>query len=208
VEISWLGYGCVRVRARTAATVMDPYAREGGLDMNRPNADIVTVSHDDPRHSNVAGVRGEPLVITGPGEYEVQGIQIGATRTSLKGAAGGVTGRNIAFVMEAEGLHVAHLGCIGGPPTAEEAEALSNTDILLVPIGPDGLSANDAARTVRTLEPTMIIPIGYSTAGTEDPDLKAFLVAVGIAPQAPVQRFSVQSRGTETQRVILLDCRG
>ena len=212
MEISWLGYGCVRVRARTAAVVMDPYTREGGLDMSRPNADIVTVSHDDPRHNNVSGVRGEPLVITGPGEYEVQGIQIQGIRTSLKSATlpldGPARDRNIAFVLEAENLRVVQLGSIGGPPTSEEAEELQNADIMFVTIGPDGLSADDAARAVRILEPTMIIPVGYGTTGTEDLDLKAFLVASGIAPEAPVQRFSVQSKGSETQRVILLDCRG
>lgn len=212
MEISWLGYGCVRVRARTAAVVMDPYTREGGLDMSRPNADIVTVSHDDPRHNNVSGVRGEPLVITGPGEYEVQGIQIQGIRTSLKGATlpldSPARNRNIAFVLEAENLRVVQLGSIGGPPTSEEAEELQNADIMFVTIGPDGLSADEAARTVRVLEPRMIIPVGYGTTGTEDPDLKAFLVASGMAPEAPVQRFSVQSKGSETQRVILLDCRG
>ena len=52
------------------------------------------------------------------------------------------------------------------------------------------------------------IPVGYGTAGTEDPDLKAFLTAVGIHAEIPVQRFSVQGRASETQRVILLDCRG
>lgn len=214
MEISWLGYGCVRVRARTAAVVMDPYTKDGGLDMSRPNADIVTVSHDDARHNNVAGVRGEPLVITGPGEYEVQGIQIAGIRTSLKAGMERETGvdaprdRNVAYVLEAENLRVVQLGCIGHPPTSDEAEALANPDILIVTIGPDGLSADDAARTVRTLEPNMTIPVGYGTTGTEDPDLKAFLTSVGINPEIPVQRFSVQSRASETQRIILLDCRG
>lgn len=214
VEISWLGYGCVRVRARSAAVVMDPFTRDGGLDMSRPNADIVTVSHDDPRHNNAAGVRGELMVISGPGEYEVQGIQIAGIGTSLKAGLarepqpGRPTDRNVAYVLEAENLRVVHLGCIGTPPSSSEAEALANPDILIVPIGPGGMSADDAARTVRTLEPNMTIPVGYGTTGTEDPDLKAFLTAVGINPEIPVQRFSVQSRASETQRVILLDCRG
>ncbi len=68
---------------------------------------------------------------------------------------------------------------------------------------------DEAARTVRALEPGITVPVGYGAAGVEDPDLKAFLAAVGITPEAPVQRFSIQSRGaSETQRVILLDCRG
>lgn len=209
MEISWLGHSCTRVRTRQATVVMDPYQRNGGQDMGRPNADIVTVSHDDERHGYVAGVRGQPLVISGPGEYEVQGVQIVGVRTSLRGARDGAGGRNTAYLLEAEGLHVAQLGAMGAPPTAEEAELLSNADILLLPIGEDGLDPEAAARTVRALEPTITIPVGYDAAAPgQDARLRAFLSAVGLQPEQPVARFSIQGRGAgETQRVVLLEPR-
>ncbi len=208
MDISWLGHACVRVRTRQAALLMDPYQREGSLDMGRPNADIVTVSHDDERHGHIAGVRGTPLVIQGPGEYEVQGVQIIGLPTSLLGTPRDQRDRNTAFLIEAEGLHLAQLGAIGGPPTEKEAEMLSNADILVVPIGEHGLSADDAARTVRMLEPAITIPVGYGSA-SDDPALKAFLTAAGIESEAAVARFSIQPRGVgETQRIVLLDLRG
>ena len=78
----------------------------------------------------------------------------------------------------------------------------------MVPIGPDGLSADDAARRVRQLEPTITIPVGYSPQ-RDDADLKAFLTALGLTPEEPVARLSLQSRGAaETQRVVLLEARG
>jgi L-ascorbate metabolism protein UlaG (beta-lactamase superfamily) len=76
VDITWLGYAALRARTRAASVVMEPAARSAGVDMGRPNADIVTVSHDHPSHAHVAGVRGEPVVLTRPGEYEIQGMQL------------------------------------------------------------------------------------------------------------------------------------
>ena len=205
MEISWLGNSCTRVRTKQATLVMDPYQREGSLDMGRPNADIVTVSHDDPRHAYVAGVRGQPLVITAPGEYEVQGVLIMGLQTSARGDD--VAARNTAYLVEAEGMHVAQLGAAGAPASA--AELLSNVDILLLPIGEDGIDPDLAARTVRDLEPRITIPVGYDAgASGQDARLKAFLSAVGIQADEAVARFSIQGHGSsEAQRVVLLEPR-
>ena len=214
MEITWLGNACTRVRTRQAIVLMDPYQREAGLDMGRPTADIITVSHDDPRHGNVAWVRSSALVISAPGEYEVQGVQIIGVRSALRAPAGADAAegaqpeRSTVYLVEAEGLHVAHLGAVGRQPSAAEAELLSNADILVIALGEDGLTPDEAARTVRALEPTIIIPVGYSGAA-DDPVLKAFLTAAGIAVELPIARLSVQGRAaTEAQRVVLLEPRG
>lgn len=211
MEITWLGHACVRIRTRQAIVLMDPYERSNGLDMGRPTADIVTVSHDHPLHSHVAGVKGEPLVIDGPGEYEVQGVQILGVATSLRPAGeDALPGRNVVYLMEAEGIHVAQLGDIGIQPTAADAEPLVNADVLILPIGEGTLEPDQAARTVRMLEPSIAIPTGYDTNGPDDPRLKAFLAAVGIEPEPPVAKLVIQGRGGlgEKQRIVLLEPRG
>ncbi len=210
MEITWLGNACVRIRTKQAIVLMDPYERAGGLDMGRPTADIVTVSHSHPMHSHVAGVKGEPLVIEGPGEYEVQGVQILGVATSLRPSEEAAKpGRNVAYLMEAEGIHVAQLGDIGAQPTAEDAEPLSNVDILILPIAEGALEPDQAARTVRMLEPAIVIPTGYQSGVADDPRLKAFLSAVGIEPEPPVTKLVVQGRAFgETQRIVLLEARG
>jgi len=211
VEITWLGHACVRIRTRQAIVLMDPFERSGALDMGRPTADIVTVSHHHPLHSHVAGVKGEPLVIDGPGEYEVQGVQVLGVAASLRPAEEGAKpGRNVVYLMEAEGMHVAHLGDIGIQPTAEDAEALLNADILILPIAEGTLEPDQAARTLRMLEPAIAIPTGFHAGGGEDPRLRAFIAAVGIEPEPPVTKLVVQGRGGsgEKQRIVLLEPRG
>jgi L-ascorbate metabolism protein UlaG (beta-lactamase superfamily) len=223
VDITWLGYAALRLRTRTASVVMEPAARSAGVDMGRPNADIVTVSHDHPSHAHVAGVRGEPVVLTRPGEYEIQGVQLLGVATHLAPAAGAASGaaedgapaipggRNVVFVLEAEQLRVAHLGGMGTPPTSEESEQLSGVDVLVVPVGgEEALVAAAAARLTRQLEPRAVIPVCYERDGAgESADLAAYLGALGLEAVAPVARLSLQRRGlAETTQVLLLESRG
>jgi L-ascorbate metabolism protein UlaG (beta-lactamase superfamily) len=211
VEITWLGYSCVRIRTKQAIVLMDPFERSGGLDMGRPTADIVTISHHAPLYDHVAGVKGTPMVIEGPGEYEVKGVQIlGVPMLLRPEQTGEKGGRNVAFMLEAEGLHGAQLGGIGVQPTADDAEPLSNADILIVPIGEGTLDPEQAARTVRMLEPSIVIPVGYRFDEAEqDPRLKAFLAAAGIEPEPAVSKLAVQGRSLgDAQRVVLLEARG
>ena len=81
MDITWLGHSAIRVRTRSAAVVMEPAARSEGVEMGRPAAAIVTVSHDHPAHAHAAGVRGDPVVLRRPGDDVVQdGIAIRVER--------------------------------------------------------------------------------------------------------------------------------
>jgi len=204
LDITWLGHASIRVRTRLATVVMDPADKSAGFDMGRPTANIVTVSHQHPFHANVAGVRGKPIVIEGPGEYEIQGVQLYGLSAELPASGNGAPQRNTAFVLEAEGLHLAHLGGMAIAP-GEEAELFSNLDILVLPLSTEnGPDPERAARTVRALEPAITIPVAY-TPGDEQGPLKRFLDSVGISAEAPVERLSLQRRGGETQRIVLLE---
>ncbi len=209
MDISWLGHACIRVRAGGTFVVMDPVGREVGYDMGRPTADIVTISHPDPAHNNVRGLRGEPLVLEGPGEYEVQGVQIVGIATKLKSrdetTAGG---RNVVFILESEELRLAHLGALGGRLTADQKEQIGDVDVLVVPVGHESsLDATEAARVCREFEPRVVIPMMYSAseAGAAPAE---FVRALGIEAEAPTSRATIQKRGlTEKMRLVILEAR-
>jgi L-ascorbate metabolism protein UlaG (beta-lactamase superfamily) len=165
MEITWLGRSCFRIRAKEATVVTDPYDNKTtGYTLGRPTADIVTVSHSDPAHSNVDGVGGTPKAIEGPGEFEIAGASIIGV-TTYRGKEKTIeSGRNIAFVIELEDLRVGHLGGIGHVPTSDQVEEMGAVDILLVPVGgDDSLEAAAAAETVSLLEPKLVIPMNYKT---------------------------------------------
>ena len=190
MEITWLGHSCFRLRSREGAVVTDPCDKSTGYSIGRPTADIVTLSHDDPAHSNVGAVAGSPRIVQGPGEFEIAGVLIIGVRTSRDGPLGNGRTRNTAYVFEMENMRICHLGDLGQVPTAEQAEELSRVDILLVPVGGGGaVSASEAVDTVSLLEPKLVIPMHYKTsvAKKDLEPLDRFLKEIG-APGANDER--------------------
>ena len=59
-DITWLGHAMFRLRGKDATIITDPYDRTLGLELPRPKADIVTISHDHPHHNAVSTLKGEP----------------------------------------------------------------------------------------------------------------------------------------------------
>ena len=161
-----------------------------------------------PHHAHAAGVRGGPVVIDGPGEYEIAGVQVFGVPGNLPAAGGDPpeASRNTAFLLEAEGLRVAHLGGGSSPPAGGDAGPFGNAAVLIVAIG--GGDPETAGRAVRDLEPAVAIPVGYAGADGEAA-LAAFLGACGRTAEEPQPRYGVPARGPGDQaRAVLLESRG
>ena len=187
MEITWYGLSCFRITERSMSTIVaDPYdPAESGLDEIKLKADIVTISHDAPSHSNLKAVKEHKWVITGPGEYEIGGVFLQALRVGNKEK----NGHNIVCVYDYEGLTVAHLGDIQDVPKRKEIEAMGSVDILLIPVGGgDGLAAGKAAEVVNLIEPKIVIPMHYKTDDLkiELTDLDAFLKQMGSGKEPEV----------------------
>ncbi len=214
MEITWLGHSCFRLRGRDAAVVLDPCPKSTGYNIGRPNADIVTVSHDHPGHNHVGAVAGSPRVVNGPGEFEIAGVLIMGIRTYHDGEKGSKLGKNTAYVLELDDVRVCHLGDLGHVPTPEQVEDLSGVDVLLAPVGGGNtIGAAAAAETVSLLEPKLVIPMHYRTpaAKTELEPLDRFLKEMG-APGAFDERQPKLSLAKSTlpheTKVLVLDYRG
>jgi L-ascorbate metabolism protein UlaG (beta-lactamase superfamily) len=188
MEITWLGHSCFRLRGKEAAVVTDPCDKTAGYSIGRPQADVVTVSHDHPTHSQTGAVAGTPRVVQGPGEFEIAGVLITGIPTYHDANKGEELGKNVAYVIEIDDVRICHLGDLGHVPTSEQAEELSGVDILLAPVGGGTtLDASAAAETVSLLGPKLVIPMHYKTA-TSKGELQ------------PVDRFLKEMAAGETER--------
>jgi L-ascorbate metabolism protein UlaG (beta-lactamase superfamily) len=77
---------------------------------------------------------------------------------------GAVRGRNTIFVLEVDGLRIAHLGDLGHVLTPDMVQSIGEIDILLVPVGGNyTLDAAMATEVVDQLRPRAIIPMHYKT---------------------------------------------
>jgi len=208
MEITWLGHSCFRIKGKEAVIVTDPFDKTSGYNLGKITADIVTISHDHPQHSFASGVGGDPKVLRGPGEYEVAGVFIYGTRTFHDNTKGQTRGKNTIYLMEIDDVKVCHLGDLGHALSAAQVEEISDTDVLMVPVG--GIStidASGAAEIINALQPKIVIPMHYKTAAVNlelDP-LDKFLKEMGSKEIAPLPKLSVNKSALpiDTQIVVL-----
>lgn len=209
MEIVWLGHSSFRLRGREMTIITDPYDRTSGYSLGHVTADVVTVSHDAPDHSNVRGVSGDPRVIDGPGEYEVGGALITGVATKRESRKGATGERNTAYLIEFDDLTVCHLGDLGEILTPEQVEQMNSADVLLIPVGGNNtINAAQAAEVVSQIEARIVIPMHFKTAATTldlDPVSK-FLREMGVADPKPQAKLVV-GKGSlpEEPTVVLLE---
>jgi len=195
MDINWLGHSCFRIRGRQATIITDPYSPDYGYSLGKPNARIITVSHDHPGHSYVQGIGGDPQrVVRGPGEYEISGVLIIGIATFHDGERGTHRGRNTVYLMQVDDIAICHLGDLGHVLTADQVEEVENVDVLMVPVG--GVSTIDAAaaaQTVRQLEPKLVLPMHYRTQALDRglAPVDGFLREMGLKDVTPEAKLSV-----------------
>lgn len=216
MNITWHGYSCFRIqeqgRDRDVTLVTDPYAPEGGKKLPRGfAADIVTVSHDHPRHNFIEAVGGEPFVIDGPGEYEIKEMYVSGVSTFHDQVEGKEKGKNVIYYISIDGLHLLHLGDLNHPLEEKHMEEMHEIDVLFLPVGGGGdvLTAKQAAEVVGQIEPRIIIPMHYKTSGfcpKCDP-IDSFIKATGLAKPEPIAKFKFSDKDMpqEETRVVILE---
>lgn len=213
MEITWHGHSCFRISERGMASVVtDPYdPAVVGIDPGKLKADIVTISCDDPAHNHLKSIRGTAFEITGPGEYEVGGVFITGVRINgSKHKASPDDLRNTVYVIDFNGLTVAHLGELNSIPNQTEVEGLGEVNIALVPIGGyTSLNAAKAAEVISLLEPSIVIPMHYGMSNgliKLDP-LSKFLKEMGLTAVETEESIKIQSSSVlpEETRVMVLD---
>ncbi len=187
------GGQCFKVTLGDLTLVFDPIAKGASLPPVRFGADIALVSRNHPDMNGIEEVTyGDPsnplragkvpFAITGPGEYERQGVVVqGFLSKSHYGLAKGQEEAvNTIYSVELEDMTLVHLGALSDTELSAAArEGIGEIDVLFVPIGGDGvLSAAKAHELAVSLEPKIIIPMHWSGIGA-DKALDTFLKEAG-----------------------------
>ncbi len=223
MELTWYGRTCVRLRGRDAVVVADPYQSVVGPTGRGLTGEIVTFSHPDdappPKPKGRPGGDGGTLlpaslekafVLDGPGEYEVRDVLITGVRTFRDDRKGADRGRNVAFVVELDGIHVIHLGDIGHLLTEDKLSDIGPVQVACVPVG-GALSATHAGELIAQLEPRIVVPMPVPDDEQVAADAVAkFLHEMGApSPVAPQARLSITPSGLPAETTtVLLEARG
>ncbi len=90
-------------------------------------------------------------IVNTPGVHEICGATVTGVPSFHDDAGGSKRGQNLIFVIEADGLRIAHLGDLGHlPDTEEQQAALTGLDVMLIPIG--GFFTIDTQAAVQIIE--------------------------------------------------------
>ena len=209
----------MRMRGRDAVVVADPFPSIVGPTGRGMTGDIVIFSHSD--DAPVARQKGRvtdggttvlpsslerAFVLEGPGEYEVRDVLITAVKSFRDDHKGAERGRNVAFVVELDGVHTVHLGDIGHLLTEEKLADIGEIDVACVPVG-GALTPTKAAELIAQLDPKIVVPMPVCVEETAcEEALAKFLHEMGVtAPLAPQNRLSIMPSGlpAETTTVVL-----
>jgi len=220
MDILWHGQSCFEIRipsnqAEKKIIVIDPFSENIGLKFPSLTADILLISHNDTDtdHNNIKTIKGKPLLIDGPGEYEIGGISIQGTPSLYDSSLGKeykkITIYNTIYNIEIGGIRLCHLSDLNQKELdSEQLETIGEVDILMVPIGGrDVMDSGTAQKVINQIEPKIIIPMCYKL-----PKLKASLDGVevflktmgqeGLEPQASL-KIKKQNLPTGTKIVVL-----
>lgn len=204
------GGQCFKVTLGDLTIVFDPISKSATLPSVRFGADIALVSRNHPDMNGVDEVTygdKEPFAITGPGEYERQGVVIqGFLSKSQYGLAKGQTEAvNTIYSVALEDMMLVHLGALADTELSKDArEGIGEIDVLFVPIGGDGvLTPAKAHELAVSLEPKIIIPMHWSGMG-EPKSLETFLKDAGSAGEK-IDKLTLKKKDlTDRQGSILV----
>ncbi len=176
----------MKVQFGDTTLALNPISKDSSLKTSKFGADIVLSSLNHPDMNGAEQVSfGEkkPFIISGPGEYEVKGVFIKGLPSESN--YDGEKRINTIYTIMLEGMNICFLGSIGVAELPKETEeAIDEVDILIVPIGGDGvLDPASAYKMAVGFEPKIIIPIHYGDIGGKDA-LKVFLKEAGESPKS------------------------
>lgn len=207
MHISWHGQYTLKFQIGETTLVIDPYAPSVGLRPFRSQADAVALTWpQNPEHSHLAAIQGEPKILAGPGEFALYNFSLHAIpwRDS--------EGQQRAIQRwTCENMCLVNLASLNRELSDEELKEVEKKDIdvLLLPIGGgNALTTDQAIKTITTLEPRMVIPIHFALPGLKEKldSVKEFADNFGVKTSQAEKKIIVKGSKlpSEEMHVVLL----
>ena len=196
MTITYHGEGCFRIQSGNFSLIVDASSE-------RFKADVAIKTLATPSENKEGGEN--PREITTAGEYEISEARISGFQIQEDPPAGGSRKEiKSVYIATIEDMRLGFLGHISSVPSPETLEQFADIDILFVPLRDTnirmhandtniGLSAEDAAKIVKQIEPHIVIPsliknpkeflkeLGKSAEATEKLTIKKKDVAEGLS---------------------------
>jgi len=164
MEISYYGHSCFLLRSKRATVLIDPFADYVGWRLPKLEADIVCCSHQHRDHNCLERIKGEPFIITEPGEYEIKGVSVVGLPTWHDNKKGEERGENTVFIINMAGFQICHLGDLGHVLSNKQRDEINGVEVLMIPVGGVyTLGTKRAVEVIKQIEPSYVLPMHFQT---------------------------------------------
>ncbi len=179
MKLKYYGHAAFKLTTdKGVKIIFDPYqsgAFGGALSYGRivDDADIVLTSHDHDDHNYTKDIKGAFTHINKAGAHEVKGVRVKGIQTHHDGSKGKERGNNLIFVVEADGLTIAHAGDLGHALDKDTLKEIGKVDVLMLPVGGFfTIDAQQATGVMNDLKPAITIPMHFKTDRVDFPITK------------------------------------
>jgi hypothetical protein len=202
--ITYLGKEFFKIQQGELVMAINPISKDSKITGSRFGSRIALSTTNHPDFNGFEMVtHGDttPLEISGPGDYEVQGIFIKGIMTNTE-----IDGKkfiNTIYSLSIEGITLCVLGPISDANLSSAVRGQIDTpDIVFIPIGGAGtISPAEAYKLATTLDAKVIIPMDY-----DDKQLKAFLKEGGQDNTKAEEKLTIKAKelaGREGEIIVL-----
>lgn len=214
MEITHLGHSSFKLKGKSAVVVTDPFDPQMvGIKFPKTEADIITISHNHADHNFQQAVEGIPVVLSGPGEYEVKGVKILGISVFHDNSNGSERGKNTVYRISIDGITIVHCGDLGHKFNDIQLEMLNGANILLLPTGGFyTIDAQVACEVVSQMNPNIIIPMHYNSPNLNQENfgklagVDAFLKQMGKEGLIPQPKLVItKDKLSEEPMVVVLE---
>lgn len=185
--ITWHGESCVKLQMQDVIVYLDPVPRPGFTPPRFSKASIVACTE----HPGKQAFPKEAFVLTSPGEYESQGVFFYSLPWRENGNG------HTVFLIEMEGVAIAHLGNIQKELDDDILSRLEGADVALVPVGGHGVyDAKQASEVIATIEPRVVIPYSFAVkgVGVKRDTIDAFAKEMGVSPKSTEDKIKIVAK--------------
>ncbi len=200
--ITYLGLETFKLQVGDTTMALNPPSKDSSHKVSKFGADITLSSliHEDmDGGEDFSFGEKKPFVIHGPGEYEVKEVFI-------KGFPGiseydGEKHINTIYTIVLDNIRVCFLGAQSTKALSPETkEGIGEVDVLIVPIGGNGvLEAAPAHELAVSLEPRIIIPMHY-----EKKSLETFLKEGSQQAADMVEKLTIKRKDIEGKEGVII----
>lgn len=206
MELQYYGGNCLKITTKKATLVIDDYLNKmgGKSTLKEDDVALFTAGLPDPEPKT-------KLTLASPGEYEVSGVSVmGIAARGYTDEAGLETA--VIFKVLIDDIRLAIVGHINPQLSDEQLEAIGTVDILVIPVGGEGVTLDgaDAGKVVREIEPKIIVPTYFADKNikyqSKVSELSEALKGLGMEAAETAPKLKLKAAELpETAKLIVLE---